>query len=398
MRYDGLVSTVEEPNLGYNFKRKQISGFFRMHFKREDIMKSISIYRANAIILLGILTVIALYYGKTFFIPLFFGIIFSMLMLPVSNKLESWGISRIFSTLICILIILLFIAAVLFVISAQAASFSNDLPKIQQQLEQMIDSLQQWIQQQFGVAPQEQIKMAKSQVSKLSQTVSNFATSIMKGLMGIITSFALIILYMFFLLWQRDKYKNFFLKLVKPENKVEAQRTLSSITTVAAAYLGGRLISMLFLAIIYSIGFSIVGLKNPILLSVIAVLPTIIPYVGAFVGGFFPLIMAFVSGATGTILPVIGILVAAQLIDNNLIEPFVMGAKMDLSPLITVVAIVLGELIWGVAGMILFVPLFAIIRIVCEHLPSLNPIAYLLEDELDEPDWVKSIKQKFSKG
>lgn len=360
-------------------------------------MRTISIYRANAIILLGILSVVALHYGKTFFIPLFFAIVLSMLMLPVSKKLESWGVNRLVATLLCILIVLLFIAGVLFVISAQAASFSNDLPKIQDQLQQMMDKVQQWIQQQFGVTPQKQIQFVKSRISSLSQSISGFATTLLKGFMGIITSFALVVLYMLFLMWQRDKYKNFFLKLVNPENKPEADNTLDSITTVAAAYLGGRLISMLFLAVFYSIGFSIIGLKNPILLSVIAVLPTIVPYVGAFVGGFFPLIMAFISGSTGMVLPVVGVLVAAQLIDNNLIEPFVMGAKMDLSPLITIVAIVIGELIWGIAGMILFVPLFAIIRIVCEHLPKLHPYGYLLQDELDEPEWVKSLKQKFSK-
>ncbi|MCC9167714.1 AI-2E family transporter [Pontibacter harenae] len=361
-------------------------------------MKTISIYRANAIILLGILTVVALHYGKAFFIPLFFSIILSMLMLPVSKKLESWGMNRLLSTLVCILIILLFIAVILFVISAQAVSFSNDLPQIQNQLQQMVDKVQQWIQQQFGVAPQKQIQFVQSRISSLSQSANNFATSVVKGLMGIITSFALVMLYMLFLLWQRDKYKNFSLKLVKPENKPEANRTISSITEVASAYLVGRLISMLFLAVFYSIGFSVVGLQNPILLSIIAVLPTIVPYVGAVIGGLFPLIMAFVSGSTGMVLPVIGILAAAQLIDNNLIEPFVMGAKMDLSPLITVVAIVLGELIWGIAGMILFVPMFAIIRIVCEHLPALHPYGYLLEDELGEPDWVKKLKNKFSKN
>src|SRR5688572_30104748 len=109
-------------------------------------MKSISIYRLNAIILLGILFVVAMYYGRTFLIPLSFAIILSMLMLPVSRKLEKWGINRFWSTMLCILIILLFVAGFILVIAAQAASFSEDLPQIQKKLHELIDNLQAWLE------------------------------------------------------------------------------------------------------------------------------------------------------------------------------------------------------------------------------------------------------------
>jgi predicted PurR-regulated permease PerM len=102
--------------------------------------------------------------------------------------------------------------------------------------------------------------------------------------------------------------------------------------------------------------------------------------------------MALVSGSSGIVLPVAIILVVAQVIDNNIIEPLVEGESLDISPIFTIVAIVLGDLVWGVAGMVLFIPLFAILKIVCDHIPALHPYSFLLNNEVQEPQWVEKIK------
>ena len=360
-------------------------------------MKSISIYRANAILLLGILIFYALYYAQTFFIPLFFSILLAMLMAPVSRKLEGWGMGRIGATLICILIFLLFIAGILGIIAAQAASLSQDLPQIQRKLQQFIDALQGWIESQFGVAPQRQIQIVKTQVGSFLESPGKYVSATLSGLLGIITGFVLVLLYFFFLMWKREKYEEFFLKLVADENEPTVKKELNDINRVASQYLIGRLISMLFLAIFYAIGFSIVGLKNGVLLSLIAVIPTIIPYIGSIIGGLFPLMIALVTGPPGMFLPVLIILLVAQALDNNIIEPIVEGESLNISPVITIVAIVIGELTWGLAGVILFVPLFAIVKIICDHVPALHPYGFLLGNETEEPQWVLKIKKWFRK-
>ncbi|MFC5270448.1 AI-2E family transporter [Adhaeribacter terreus] len=362
-------------------------------------MKSISLYRLNAIILLGILFVMAMYYGRVFFIPLSFGIILSMLMLPVSRKLEQWGMNRFWATMVCVLIILLLVAGFIMIIAAQATSFSEDMPQIQEKLHELMNQIQTWIEQQFGVSPQKQLAFIKSQIAKFSASANRFFTSVLQGTVGIVTAFVLVILYMFFLMWKREKYKTFILQLVSSENQTKAKKTLEQITKVSGQYLTGRLISMLFVAVFYSIAFTILGLKNAILISVIAVIPNLIPYVGAFVGAFFPLIMTLISGSTGMFIPTVVILISGQAIDNNIIEPLVMGAQLSLSPIMTIFAIVIGELIWGIPGMILFEPLFAIIRIVCSHIPELNPFSYVMGDDSEfekKPEWIAKIKRAFS--
>ncbi|WP_207429003.1 AI-2E family transporter [Pedobacter sp. SYSU D00535] len=361
-------------------------------------MKSISIYRINAVLLMIILLAVILYFGKAFLIPLFLGILLVMLLVPVCDKLEKWGMSRIWSSISGVLIIVLFVAAILGIIAAQGVSLSQDMPRMQEKAQQLYQQVQDWIQSQYGISPQEQQSYLQKGMKKASSSSSgSFGKSFFSSLMSMLTGFVLVLLYSFFLLWKRDKYREFFLKLVNEENREETGRELDQIRQVASKYLIGRLISMVFLAVFYIIGFSIVGLPNGPLVALVAVIPTIIPYVGSIVGGIFPVAMALVGDSSGVLLPVVIILVVAQIIDNNIIEPLVEGESLDISPFFTIVAIVLGELVWGVAGMILFIPMFAILKIVCDHLPVLHPYSFLLDNDLNEPGWVLKIKEWFKK-
>jgi predicted PurR-regulated permease PerM len=360
-------------------------------------MKNISLQRVNAWLLLGVLTLVVLYYGRAFLIPFAFAILFSMLMLPISRKLEKWGLGRKTATLLCILIILFFVFGILGIISAQAVRFSEDLPRIQTRLQDLLDAGQLWIQKHFGVTQQEQIKFIKQQVARYSESANTFATSFLSGAFGIMGGFGLVILYFFFLMWKREKYETFFLRLASYERQVEVKRELHEITKVASQYLAGRLVSMVFLGAVYAAGFTFIGLKNALFLSFMAVIPTIIPYVGAYIGGLFPLVMALVTGSTGTIVPVLVLLVAAQTFDNNVVEPLAEGESLNISPIVTIISLVLGNLIWGVAGMILFVPLFAVLRIVCDHIPTLNAFGFLLANDVEDAGWLIKLKKWLKK-
>ncbi|GGF25014.1 hypothetical protein GCM10011383_40770 [Hymenobacter cavernae] len=294
--------------------------------------------------------------------------------------------------------LLLFIGAVVGIIGAQAASISEQLPQIQQKLQQLLEQVQQWIQQQFGVAPQQQIRFIEKQVSKAGQSANRYLTASLRRLSGLLSGLVLVVLYLFFFLWGRSKFREFFLRLAPEGRRGEMGQMLDQMRRVAGQYLSGRFVSIIFLTVFYAIGFSIAGLKNALLLAFIGALPTLVPYVGAFVGAFFPLMMALVSGSATQVLPTAAIIAAAQVIDNNIIEPLVMGSRLNLSPIFTIVGVVAGELLWGIPGMILFEPLLAIIRIICSHVTELHPYAFLLEGEVAEPKWLDKFKRLFHRA
>ncbi len=360
-------------------------------------MKNTSIYRVDAVILFVILVVVSLYYGRIFLIPLTFGVLFAMLMLPICRKLEGWGIKRVPAILLCILIILLFVTGIFAIIAAQIASFSEDLPQMQTKLQQLFTTVQQWVQEQFGIAPKQQIEMIRKGVSNFSQSANKTIQGLFGGVAGLLTDFVLVLIYTLFFLWKREKFETFFLRIIDRDSQAEARETMGQISKVASHYLGGRLLSMLMLAVLNGIGFTVIGLKNALLLALISVIPTIIPYIGPILGSVFPLVMALVNQSPGVGLAVLVVILVTQAIDNYFIEPFVVGSSVDVSPFLTIVIIVVGEMIWGVAGMVLFIPLLAMVKILCDHIPALHPYGDLLGDESGEPPWMKKMKEWFAK-
>jgi predicted PurR-regulated permease PerM len=360
-------------------------------------MRSISLSQANGVLLLALLSVALLYVGRLFLIPLAFALLLAMLLRPVSNWLERRGLGRAGAALLCLLLVVAFVGGLAWIISAQGANIADEWPQLKQQLHQELARIQQQLQERLGVAPHRQLQFVREQLAKVSQSVNALVGASLKGLLGVVGGFVLVLLYLFFLLWQRHKLRRFALQLAEPEHRSKVANILEQVSKVGGQYLIGRLLSMVFLALVYGVGFSIIGLKNAVLLSLIAVLPTIVPYVGAYIGAAFPLAMALASGDSGLVLPTVGVILLAQVIDNNIIEPIAMGSALHLSPLFTIVAVVLGELVWGIPGMILFEPLLAIVRIACSHVPALHPYAYLLEDEMKQPRWLKKVKGLFGR-
>ena len=171
--------------------------------------------------------------------------------------------------------------------------------------------------------------------------------------------------------------------LHREEKKDEARETIAKISKVAQQYLGGRLISIFILAALYVIGFTIIGLKNAALLSVLAAIFTFIPYVGPLIGGLIPFLMAILGGSFNDGLWVLAILGLAQALDNYFIEPYVVGGSVNISPFFAIFILILGGVVWGIAGVILFLPMLGIFRIIFENVDGLEPYAYLIGDQKD---------------
>lgn len=149
--------------------------------------------------------------------------------------------------------------------------------------------------------------------------------------------------------------------------------------TVTQQYLVGKLILMGILAVLYSIGLGISGVNNFIMISLIAALLTLIPYIGNIIG--FGLAMAFgylLSGDTSILIGIILTFSIAQFVESYVLQPYVVGDKVDLHPFLVILAVVLGNALWGIIGMILAIPVLAIISTIFLHVPPLHPFGFLL--------------------
>ena len=131
--------------------------------------------------------------------------------------------------------------------------------------------------------------------------------------------------------------------------------------------------------IMYSIGFSIVGVKYAVLFAIICGLLEIIPFIGNLTGTLLAILMVVIQGGgTGMVLGVVVTYLIVQFLQTYLLEPLVVGAEVNINPLFTIIILVLGELVWGIPGMVLAIPLLGIVKIICDHIPSLKPYGYLI--------------------
>lgn len=357
--------------------------------------------RFNQYLLFAILVVMVLHFGRTFLTPIVFAAMLAMLMAPLCRKLDSLGLHRALSSLACVLVLVLVIAGVGAIVAAQFSAFAEDIEMITQKGKQMVRQVQGYIDSRFGISPQKQDTVVKEQTTGAGKSAGIYVTRFLGGLTSAVAGMVLTFVFTFLLLFSKEKYEIFFLKVYRDKDANEVKKIVGKISHVAQQYLTGRAMSITIIATLYAIGLSLVGIKNAILLACIAALLTVVPYVGTVLGGLLPVMMALVTedSMQPALLAVLVIFVI-QTLDNYFIEPHVVGGEVNLSALTSILSIIAGGMLWGVAGMILFLPLAGIVKIICDHVESLQPIGYLIggakgKQSSKISEWIKS---KFSKS
>jgi predicted PurR-regulated permease PerM len=192
-------------------------------------------------------------------------------------------------------------------------------------------------------------------------------------------SFFIMPVYVFFLLYYRDKFKNFFLMLVPASRHAVAERIIGDVNTVTIRYMTGVFIVVSILVIVNSLGFLIIGLDYAILLGVIAAVMNFIPYYGTIIGYSFPFLFALLMmDSPSYAFWVVIQFIIVQFSENNILTPNIVGSHVNINPFMIILAITLGGVIWGVPGMFIAVPVVTVVRVLGENIDELSPLGYLL--------------------
>jgi predicted PurR-regulated permease PerM len=360
-------------------------------------MRAAPLPRINSVLLFLVLTCVALYFGRGFLIPFVLAILLAMLVAPVCRKLEKWGIPRGIAGILCVLLILAVAGGIIALMIAPITEFAEDLPQLQSQIEGYITQFRDFLEERFGISQAEQESMLEESSLGL-QELGSYVALAAGGLINFLFYTLLVMVYVLLLLYYREKYENFFLKIRGANSETETREIITRINRVSQHYLAGRLIAIVVLAVLYSVGLLIVGVQFAILLGSIAAILTIIPYIGTTIGATLPVLMALITSSSGSAIGATVVVLVVQLVDEYVLEPFVVGGEVSLGPLPTIVSIIVGGLFWGVAGMILFIPLLGVIKVVLDSVPSLRPYGYLIgAEEQNQQEYLAKVKQWFHK-
>ncbi|MCM4160647.1 AI-2E family transporter [Antarcticibacterium flavum] len=354
--------------------------------------------KANTVLLFCFLIIVGLYYGSSFLIPLTFAIFFATLVFPVSNFMEKkWNMGRVVSSFLSTLLLFIGIGLLIFFLFRQLGVFLNDLIDRKDDILGYLNSMQVELMESTGFTVEQQENMIKEKMASILQGIQGFITGLLGGITGILGNFFLVLIYVLLLLINRDKFVDFIMKYISGENKEEAREIMQQTRKVAHKYLWGRIQVMTLLGIMYTITFLAYDLEHAGLLIIFGVIITIIPYIGPLLSGILPILFMIIFGGSSLEIISFSILVIIiQLIESYVLEPVIIGSEVQQSPLFVIIAIILGGALWGAAGLILFVPIFGILKIIFDHSRELKPLGFLIGYERPGAgeDFFEKIKEK----
>ena len=326
------------------------------------------------------LVVAGLYFAKPFLVPVCFGGLLSMLFLPVSRWLERKGMSKGLSIVTCVLAFAAILVGIVWLITWQVTDLASDLGNIEQKVNKMITDLKQTINQKFGISAKKQEELMKN--SGGAGGATSMVSSLGSGFVGFLVDFILVLVYIFLFMYYRGHIKKFILQLIPAKEKKNTEEIISGIEKVSQQYLTGLGLMIVGLWIMYSIGFSIVGVQFAVFFAILCGLLEIIPFVGNLTGNLLTVLMVVVQGGnSGMIIGVLITYAIVQFIQTYILEPLVVGAEVNINPLFTIFVLVAGELVWGIPGMVLAIPLLGIAKIICDHIELLKPYGFLIGQE-----------------
>ena len=349
-------------------------------------MAQYSLSRVNGVLFFFVFLTITLYYGKPVLVPFFFAIMLSMLMAPVCRWLDGKGLHRAVSCLICVLILFIIFLLMLGLLAGQASNFLRDLTLAEQRATELISSVQLFIERRFGVPASQQSEFIKNETQNAGEFLRNYLTGMLRSSVQTFAGLIITLVLTFLFLFHKEKYYSFFLKLTMGETRYQKEKILNSIGLVSQHYLVGRAISIITLFILYFIALLIIGIKNAFLLAAVAAIFNIIPFLGPILAAIFPFLIALVTEPG--IQPAIWVLISFclfQALDNYFVTPYFLGGEVSLSALSTIIIMLCGGFVWGIAGMILFIPMLSIAKIIFDHIPGLEHFGYVIGDQGNKP-------------
>lgn len=323
--------------------------------------------------------------GRSFFIPIAIGILMAMLLLPVSRRLERMRISRSLASLICVIVLMLVVIVLFYFMTAQITGLISDLPAIKQNIETKLDYAYHFIDDKFELPKDEQQKVLDDQLNSIFQNVGSFFTRLLYSSGFFITHFFIVSAYTFFFLNYRRRGRRFITSLLSREHKAETHSLFDKIARVANSYISGVFLVVLILSTLNTVALLIIGVEHALFFGALAGFLNIVPFIGSMVGSLIP--VAFVLLTKESLLYPIAVglyFFIMQTVESYLLSPNITGNKIKLNPMATILALLAGGLIWGIAGMILFIPFLGIVKVIMMHVSEPTPFSAIIGNEKED--------------
>jgi predicted PurR-regulated permease PerM len=321
--------------------------------------------------------------GQETLAPLFMAFFISLVMLPVYRFLVSRRVPNALAITLCLVVLTVVTGMVVWFFSSQVSSLLDDLPTIRQNVTKHLNTLSTWITNRTNYSAQEQLKFINEQSNKLL----SYTGQVLNGAIGSVTSVVIFLsltpLYIFLLLLYKDMLLRFVLMWFRPQTHVRVREALAQIQSIVKDYIMGLIIQITYMTLLVGFGLMLFGIQHALLIGLMFAVLNLIPYVGAFIGNLLGALITLASSPElGPILTVLIVISVAQFLDNNILMPRIVGSKVSINSLATILGVIVGGLIAGIVGMFLALPVMAVLKVIFDRTDNLKQWGVLLGDEL----------------
>ncbi|RCW63914.1 AI-2E family transporter [Saliterribacillus persicus] len=308
--------------------------------------------------------------------PVILAFVAYYLLNPIVDILERFRIKRIWGIILLILGISGALTGLILLtapsIEAQVKDLVQSFP---QYLGQIGNSFTEWVQNSFlGPYYDEGYNWLMERLGELPEIIGTYITNGFQGVQNIastITSTVVSIItfpfILFFLLKDGKKFQRFTIKVFPPKFREDTKQILNNIDTQVGSYIQGQIIVASVIGILLFIGYLIIGLDYAFTLAIVAAVTSVVPYLGPTIAIIPAAIIAIVDSPF-MLLKLVIVWIAVQFLEGNFVSPNIMGKTMQIHPLTIILVLLIAGNLFGVIGVILGIPGYAIVKVIGAYL------------------------------
>lgn len=320
-----------------------------------------------------------LYFGKALFIPLSFAILISFILYPICKLIEKKGVNSTVAIFISIFGLVVLASFITYLFILQIIAFSNEWQFFRVKLVETALQLSHYLSEQFNLSSENQMVFLKNAINNSGTQAISLLQNTLYSLSESLFYLVIIPVYSILILHYRQLLVNVLYHIFPSEKKETIREIL--VETIHAYYnfIKGMGLVYIIVGVLNSIGLAIIGVPHPILFGFTASVLTFIPYVGILISSLLPIAISWIT--FNSIWYPIGVVIVfgiVQLLEAYIIFPFAVGSRLKINTLVIILVVIIGGILWGAAGMILFIPFVSIAKLIAIRTKGLKILEILL--------------------
>ena len=320
-----------------------------------------------------------LYFGRDILIPVSFAALISFVLYPVCAWLERKGVGRLTAIILAVALIVILGMLIIALLISQLVSFIEEWPVLLQKINRSFEDISRFLVDALGMSREQQRNLFERISGESGGNILPILRSALSASAASALMLFLIPVYAVLILFYRHQWIHILYRLFPGERQESLQEILLLTIKTYYNFIKGMAIVYLAVGLLNSAGLWLLGVPHPVLFGFVASILTFIPYVGIIAGSLLPVTMAWITyDSIWYPLGVVGIFSFIQYLEANVIFPLAVSSRLNVNALVMLIAIFVGAIVWGMAGMILFVPLVGIAKLIADHNPRWKTVSMIL--------------------